>query len=274
MLRRTKISLLLLAVVFVALPAWAQKPGIGYSDAYCSGFTTHRDMGSMYVVAGDDKDDTMAWTTSYYIFLSQGNLAPGSEYLIVRRAKDPMKTNAYRGQRAAVAYMGQLYVDIARVKVAVAYPNVSAAQVVFSCEAIWPGDIVIPAEARPMPEYRARKPFDRFAPPSGKIIGSIVNARDFQQFPARGQYIHIDLSSSEVKPGDYLRIFRYAKGPRYGASGFGGVYGMARGTIKKKDLPREVLGEAMVIRTEEKSAVAIITYSQREIILGDYVELE
>lgn len=274
MSRETKLLMFLLLVLTLsALPAFAQK-AIGYSDAYCAGFTTQRDLGSMYVVAGEEKEDRISYTTPHYVYLSQGGLSVGSEYMIVRHVFDPLRFKSYSGQGLQQTSMGFFYADIARVKVVVAHDKTSTAQVVFSCEEILPGDVAISAETRSTPDYRARRPFDRFAPPSGKSQGQIVLARDFEQFFGRGQRIHVNLSSAQVKVGDYIRIFRYGRGPEYRGLGRGAIYGMSRGPIKKADLPREVIGEAMVIRTEDHSAVAIITDSIREISLGDYVEAE
>ena len=265
--------LLLLVLTLSAVPGTAQN-AIGYSDAYCAGFNTSRALGPLYVAAGEDKEVRLSYTTPHYVYLSQGGLSVGSEYMIVRHAVDPTKVKAYPKQSAEQMAMGMFYADIARVKVVVAHDKTSTAQVIFSCEEILPGDIAITPETRPLPEYRARGAFDRFAPPSGKTVGQIVNGRDFEQYIGRGQRIHVNLTSTEVKPGDYLRIFRYGKGPEYTASGHGTSYGMARGPIKKGHLPREVIGEAMVIRTEDKAAIAIVTDSLRDISLGDYVEVE
>ena len=39
-------------------------------------------------------------------------------------------------------------------------------------------------------------------------------------------------------------------------------------------MPREDLGEGVVLRTGPNSATVLITFSLREIFAGDYVELE
>jgi hypothetical protein len=56
----------------------------------------------------------------------------------------------------------------------------------------------------------------------------------------------------------------------------GPTYGF--GAVSKKwnwtNVPREVLGEGVVVRTGPNSATLLITFSNREIYAGDYVELE
>jgi hypothetical protein len=86
--------------------------------------------------------------------------------------------------------------------------------------------------------------------------------------------------------GDYFRIFRYQGTehetayqltriafeiePSFGLAGFG--------TVPKKwnwsNVPREVLGEGVVVRTAPNSSTVLITFSLREMFPGDYVELE
>jgi hypothetical protein len=39
-------------------------------------------------------------------------------------------------------------------------------------------------------------------------------------------------------------------------------------------LPREVLGEGIVLNTSQNSATVLVTVAKREIYSGDYVELE
>jgi hypothetical protein len=89
-----------------------------------------------------------------------------------------------------------------------------------------------------------------------------------------------------VKIGDYFRIFRYQGTehetayqikhvsfeiePEFGLSGFGSV----PNKWNWQNVPREVLGEGVVVRTAPNSASVLVTFSLREILAGDYVELE
>jgi len=83
-----------------------------------------------------------------------------------------------------------------------------------------------------------------------------------------------------VKVGDYFRIFRYQgslsetapqePGLQYKVFGFGGT----KERYTWRDLPREVLGEGVVLNTSRNSSTVLITYSTIEIYSGDYVELE
>jgi hypothetical protein len=51
-------------------------------------------------------------------------------------------------------------------------------------------------------------------------------------------------------------------------------FGRARKRYPPKKLPREILGEAIVLRVSPSSSTALITYSLREMMMGSSAELE
>jgi hypothetical protein len=83
-----------------------------------------------------------------------------------------------------------------------------------------------------------------------------------------------------VKVGDYFRIFRYegtlvetspqTKGFQDRLYGFGS----SPGRYNWNDLPREVLGEGVVINVSRNSSTVYLTYSATDIYVGDYIEIE
>jgi hypothetical protein len=91
----------------------------------------------------------------------------------------------------------------------------------------------------------------------------------------------VNLGASQgVKVGDYFRIYRYEDNgnsfvyqePNFGISVEG--YGSGPAHYPVKDLPREILGEGVVLRTSPNSSVVLITYSLKQIYGGDYCEIE
>jgi len=83
-----------------------------------------------------------------------------------------------------------------------------------------------------------------------------------------------------VKLGDYFRIFRY-QGTRaetaptekdYQYKLFG--YGSAPQRYEWNDLPREVLGEGIVLSATKNSSSVLITFARKEVYAGDYIEIE
>jgi len=174
-----------------------------------------------------------------------------------------------------------------RVRVVVVHPKVSIARISYSCGYIQRGDYVRPAVAYPTPEFRSLKDFDRFAPPSGKPTAMVISGKYWSVQGGANSIIYVNLGVNQgVKIGDYFRIFRYqgtehetafqdprlafAIEPSFGEAGFG--------SVPKKwnwgNVPREVLGEGVVVRTAPNSSTVMITFSLREVYAGDYTELE
>ena len=83
-----------------------------------------------------------------------------------------------------------------------------------------------------------------------------------------------------VECRDYYRIFRY-QGSRsemapvekdYQFKIFG--FGSAPQRYEWNDLPREILGEGIVLNVSKNSSTLLITYSSTEVYAGDYIEVE
>jgi hypothetical protein len=167
-------------------------------------------------------------------------------------------------------------------------PNLSVAQVERACGYVQRGDIVVPFIQRPEPPLKTVANFDRFAPANGKTLAMVVTSPKFVSLVGKNDFVYVNLGNTQgVKVGDYFRIFRYTgtqnetayQTPRFAFDvdgDFGPTYGY--GAVSKKwnstNVPREVLGEGVVLRTGPNSATVLITFSNREIYAGDYVELE
>ena len=105
--------------------------------------------------------------------------------------------------------------------------------------------------------------------------------KNFSQAAGTYKVVYVNLGSAQgVKVGDYFRIFRY-QGTR--AERAFQSYGMAYKTYgfgstpvryKWDDLPREILGEGVVLRVAPNSSAVLVTFSWREIYVGDYTEVE
>ena len=149
-----------------------------------------------------------------------------------------------------------------------------------SCDRIQRGDIVQPFAARPVPQFHTLR-LDPFAAPSGKKTAMVVSAKDYTVLSGAGRIIYVNLGGGQgVRVGDYFRVFRYQgthndsnyqiKDSAYKVYGFGS----APIAYEWNDLPRQVLGEGIVLRVGTNSATVLLTDSRREIFAGDYVEVE
>ena len=142
------------------------------------------------------------------------------------------------------------------------------------------GDIVRPFAVRPTPALHDVK-FDPFAPPSGKKTAMVVTTKDFGTVSGVGSIVYVNLGSAQgVQVGDYFRVFRY-QGTRYDIAyqirdTAYKVYGFGSTPVAYQwdNLPRQVLGEGIVLRTGPNSSTVLLTTSREEIFDGDYVELE
>lgn len=268
-------------VIIVAISLLAQQAPSGpataptYSDVYCAGSVTARQVPSdTYLITGEESSNKLVFADYNYVYLNKGSaegIIVGQEFSIVRPVSDAIKHRWFRYQRGLEAAMGTVYADLGRVKVIVVHEHTSTAEVAFTCMPMNRGDLALPFEPRSIPPFKTESAFDRFAPKSAKQEAMIVLAHDFQQGVGSGTVVYINAGTNQgVKVGDYFRFFRYTTAMDYRAEGLGG-------TTKKyswKDLPREILGEGIVLRSEENSSSVLITTSLREVYLGDYAELE
>jgi hypothetical protein len=257
----------------------------GYTTVYCSGFVKDTKLpNDLYVISGEQPGYKILFSQGENVYINRGStngVRVGDRFMVMREAEDPAATEWFKGQRKITNAIGILYADIGQLRVVSVLEKTSIAQVVFSCERMYRGDIVRPFEERPVPPFKEVGPFDHFAPVSGKPVGTVVNSSTFQQSQGQGSTMYVNLGAAQgMKVGDYVRIFRYqgkdietppqTKGYQYQIYGFGST----PTRYEWKDLPREVLGEGIVLNASRNAATVFVTYSSAEIYTGDNVEIE
>jgi len=255
------------------------------SSVYCSGKVTDDKVPTdAYIISGEESNAKTEFHQGDYVFINKGSnqgVREGDQFSVIRAEKDPLSVVWFKWQKKLLGAMGTLYSDVGRVRVTTVQPNVSIAKVAFSCVPMLRADIVRPYEDRPAPPYKDSTKQDYFAPVSGKPVAMIVTMRDFFQEAGAGSTVYVNLGTAQgVKVGDYFRVFRY-QGSRndtlvepesfqYKLYGFGST--PVRYTWK--DLPRQILGEGVVINVSRNSSTVLLTNSRIEIFAGDYVEIE
>jgi hypothetical protein len=205
----------------------------------------------------------------------------GDHYSVVRPEGDPVDVNWFKWQAKLLKAMGTHYLDLGQIEVVNVGPKISTALVKMSCDYMQRGDIILPFEERPAPEIKDSSAFDHFAPVSGKPVAMIVESKDYQQSAGRGNTVYVNLGTEKgVKVGDYFRIFRYqgslAEMAPQTKDYQDRIYGFGSSPQRYfwNDLPREVLGEGVVLNVSRNSSTMVITYSSIDIYTGDYVEIE
>lgn len=256
-----------------------------HNQVYCSGFVTDQKVADdIRLISGEQSNIKIAFARGDYVYINRGmnqGVREGDRFMAVRPVKDPLQVPWFKWQNKLMKAMGTPYEDLGVIRVVKVQPSVSIAEVTFSCAYMQRGDVLRPYVERPVNQFKDPGPFDHFAPISGKPVAMVVAAKDFAQLVGTGATIYVNLGSGQgVKTGDYFRIFRY-QGTRAETAPiekdfqyklFG--YGSAPQRYQWNDLPREILGEGIVLNVSRNSSTVLITYSTADIYTGDYVEVE
>ncbi len=256
-----------------------------YSFVNCAGFITDQKVSDeIHLISGEESHYKITFAGGDYVYINRGQdkgMRVGDRFSVVRHEVDPSTVEWFKSQNKLLRAMGIAYTDLGQIKVVNVQPKVSIGEVTFTCGFMQRGDILRPYEERPSPPFKDAANFDHFAPVSGKPVGTVVTSTGWLQTVSKHDTVYVNLGASQgVKVGDYMRFFRdqgpmaqkvpQTKGDQYEVYGFG----TAGVKYTPKDLPREVLGEGIVLNVSKNSATLLITYNTIEVHTGDYVELE
>lgn len=254
-------------------------------DVYCSGMMTTASVSrSTKIISGEQSLYKISFDEGDYVYINRGadkGVKVGDIFSVMRPVDDWTGIPWFTAQPGLEHSMGQMWEDEGRLKVIEVQPKLSVAQIMTgSCSFMQRGDVVEPFAEREVPELKSEANFDRLAPPSGKKKGRIVLAKGFGVAAGTNDIVYVNLGSKQgVKAGDYLRIYRYQSNedsttfqtPNMATDVEG--YGSGPG-FSPRDLPREILGEGIVLRATPNAATVLVTLSLREIFDGDHCEIE
>jgi hypothetical protein len=255
------------------------------SQVNCAGFVSDQKLaGEERIISGEQSNYKLTFGSGDLVILNRGmnqGVKEGDVFTVVRPEQDPNRVTWFKWQTKLMKAMGVSYVDLGQVKVVKVQPKTSTAQITFSCGSMQRGDIIRAFQPRPVGPFKDAAVFDIFAPVSGKPVAMIVTSKDWTQTIGQRDTVYVNLGTAQgVKLGDYFRVFRYqgtraetaplVKGYQYKIFGFGS----APQAYEWNDLPREVLGEGIVLNVSKNSATVLITYNRSELYTGDYVEIE
>ncbi len=290
-----------LALLVAATGAWAQtsqqaqvvastqpvaeSTSPDYTAVFCSSFVTSEKVPQeTYIISGEESNTKLIFAYGDNVYINKGSaqgIHVGDRFDIVRPETDPAHVQWFKWQDKLLKAMGTFYRDNGQIKVIGVQQNTATAVVTHSCNPMQRGDLVRPFVDRPAPPYKSAQKFDHFAPVSGKPVGMMVLGQEFTNTYGKNSIVYVNLGSNQsVKVGDYLRIFRYQGSHAQTAPSFGDyqykMYGF--GSTPKRyewnDLPREVLGEGVVLNVGPNSSTMYVTYTTIDIYAGDYVEVE
>jgi hypothetical protein len=264
------------------------------TDMYCSGVYTNKPFPrDIYVISGEDSRFKTTFQQGDLIYINRGaenGVKVGDQFEVVRPVQnliavahplDVMSDVAwFKYQTMLTNAMGTEYADVGRLRVVHVDQKTSTTEMNAGCDRLQRGDIVLPFTPRPAPQFHDVK-FDPFAPPSGKKTAMVVIGKNSSILEAAGSVIYVNLGAAQgVRVGDYFRVFRYQgtrieteyqeKNTAYKVFG----YGSAPVAYEWNNLPRQIMGEGIVLRTGPNSSTVLLTTTRQEIYAGDYVELE
>lgn len=257
-----------------------------YSDLYCAGFITNESISHKNLVAaGINSPQQTQYVRGNTIFVNGGGLQEGAEYSVLRELRDPDRYEPFVGSTAAIAAAGQPYAELGRIKVTALRGNIAVADIVFSCQNMTVGDLVVPFKEHEPVMFRKTGVIERFPANPGRLSARIVMAREFDSEVGRGQKVYINAGSAKgIKVGDYFRAVRGydpAKLKEIDTLGYNAPVGedtqKMPGQVtpdSAKQLPARTLGEMIVIDVTPSASTAMITSSLEDIEVGDTVELE
>jgi hypothetical protein len=256
-----------------------------YTAKYCSGFITDEKLPSdVRIMSAQGSGSRIVFSSNDYVYINRGSaqgVRVGDRFAIVRPQKDPNEVHWFKWQEKLLKAMGTQYVDAGQVQITGVHPNTSVGLIKFSCDYVQRGDIALPMAERPSPPYKLAEKFDEFAPVSGKSVGMLVAGREFTEAYGKNSTVYVNLGTNQgVKVGDYLRVFRYEGStsefsenfPDFQYSMYG--FGSTPEKYKWNDIPRNVIGEGIVMNVTHNACAVFITYSKHDMYAGDYVEIE
>lgn len=256
-----------------------------YTAVYCSNFITSDRSGSdAYLISGEESNSKLIFALRDLVSINKGSnqgVRVGDRYTVYRPESDPNKVAWFKWQDKLKNAMGTFYKDSGQLKVVNVQPNVSITEVTFTCDYVQRGDFVRPFQERPAPPYKPAAEFDKFAPVSGKSVGMLVFGKEYSDTYGRLSTVYVNLGSNQgVHVGDYLRVFRYQGSHAEFAPSFSdfqyAMYGFGSTPVRYQwnELPRDVIGEGIVINIGPNSSTMVITVSRFQMYAGDYVEIE
>lgn len=268
------------------------------NDLYCAGYITTDAVNASKQIIGAEDEDRLAYfaqgDTVYTNIGGNQGAREGALFSILR----PMGKYASKFDDPLGKPMGAFVKELGIVRILQVQGQTSTARIVFSCDDIQVGDVLVPFEAKESPASVDTGPLPRYKPTSGKNAGRILMQRNQRELLAPRDVVYIDLGKDNgVKPGDTFTIFRrkpddgnitsfrddevrLRKSGGYSSDQYkGGDFSNDhpyKGVQEMKDtrpaVPPKVVGELVIISTQSKTATAIVTKATQEIHPGDRIE--
>lgn len=211
---------------------------------------SHREDESLYLLGSELGGDKIALSERDIVYLSKGSNAgvKAGDLYTLHHVAYPVRHPA-SGKK-----LGTKIETTGWVKVILVQEDTACAVIEQSCSDIHAGDYLKSFERVNVPMVVRRAPAECCAPANGKIARHVVDLQDDATIAGAGHFLTIDAGTDDgVAPGNVFSVYRI-------------VY-------PSVPTPRAPLGEATVVSVRDRTATAKVTYSSKEIMVGDQVEL-
>ena len=248
------------AVDVFQIPESRLVPALKSSDVYCSGFIRSTPVSNLLQVSSTYQRDKSSFSTQgEYVRInhgSKGDVTVGSMYQVVRATRKVSNPEGGLGSS-----LGMHYMDVGQIQIVQVQEDFALAQVLYSCDALEPSDVLLPYVRLDVPELPRNRSFSSAMKATGNIKGTV-------SFFRNSVAVAGSVYSSRTPPSAKSIV------------GTGGVVylnvGEAAG-VKAGDLfivyrGSAAIAEVAVLKVEEKSSTALVTYSTDALVLGDRVE--
>jgi hypothetical protein len=248
------------AVDVFQIPQSRLVPALKSSDVYCSGFIRSTPVADLLQVSSTyQRDKSSLSTQGEYVRInhgSKGDVTVGSMYQVVRPTRKVSNPEGGFGSS-----LGMHYMDVGQIQIVQVQEDFSLAQVLYSCDALEPSDVLLPYVRLDIPELPRNRSFSSAMKATGNIKGTVSFFRNSvavsgsvyssktppsaKSIVGTGGVVYLNVGEAAgVKPGDLFIVYR----------------GSA------------AIAEVAVLKVEEKSSTALVTYSTDALVLGDRVE--
>ncbi len=284
----------------------APVPPVSEYDVYCSGFIQRDFQRPHLSVAGGPIPSRESLSKGDVIYLNEGKaegLENGQQFFVIQEGARVVHPDTGKG-------LGRILRRTAQVRVVAAQEHASIAEVVQSCDAVRPGDSLVPYSPIPIPWNIEKSPqIPLELPPSDKPAGRVVWTEDRMESTGQHNTLYIDMGSErQLLPGDKVWFFRFPASQGSLTSAWKDLYRQQSVEVSEKDLfrpkkraksgdvaeargtegkdlggevldlsagdigtIRRVLGEGVVLTTERETACVKVLSSLGEIGIGDRV---
>jgi hypothetical protein len=241
-------------------------------DVQCSGFIS-KDFESLAkiieVFNGDEGQIGASTPDVIYSTNPDKKIQAGTDYQVLRGVED-----VYHPETGD--HLGKYYRLLGRARAICTSEKSATLELIDACSDIVVGDKLRIWEEVPIPiaDVYTMERIDRWCQePSGKLKGYIVYATDDLMAMAEGHVVHLDVGSDDnIAPGDFFTIYKSYHSDYYELAGWKSDR-TPKGDYADEDLPRQVLGELVVLMTEKHTATARITTTAKQVEIGSRVEL-